>query len=84
MFHVLLRDVLCAQNLMYNLISLSQAEGNIFNAFTDNHCVNPTSGAVKLMHKPFQDVRIVDFEASDVLYEAAVKVCGVFKNSVIE
>lgn len=66
---VLLQDVLCTADLMYNFTSLPEARRNMFKANIDNDCVDPTFRAIGKMHQPSQEVKETGFENSDRLYE---------------
>lgn len=56
---MLLCDVLCTQEMMYSLITISQTPKNKIKVIANNDSVDPKTAILDLMYKPFQEVNIV-------------------------
>lgn len=72
---IVLNDVLCLPELIYNLISLSQAKRKEFWAVIDNHVSNSRRGILMILHKPSKDTKMIGLKTEDGLYEAVVTAC---------
>lgn len=71
---VVLSHVLYAPDLIYNLISMSQARRNNFRIIIDANNKKPDMGMLSLFHKPSGEVKMVGIETNSGLYRAVVKV----------
>lgn len=72
--YVTLHDVLYTQDIMHNLISISQVRRKQFRVRIDDEPNNMTRGRMDLHHKPSGEVKMCGIETGEGLYEAVAQV----------